>query len=89
MKKLTLNGNSLDIESLVAVALGEAEVEILPETLQKIEKSRNYIKKQVEEKKIVDGVSTGLGAKDYKVIDDYQTAKEIQSKILLSLACGV
>ncbi|MFN3315487.1 MAG: histidine ammonia-lyase [Raineya sp.] len=89
MKKLTLNGNSLDIESLVAVALGEAEVEILPETLKKIEKSRNYIKKQVEEKKIVYGVTTGFGANASKVIDDYETAKKLQRNLLLSHACGV
>lgn len=89
MKKLTLNGNSLDIESLVAVALGEAEVDILPETLQRIEKSRNYIKKQVEEKKIVYGVTTGFGANASKVIDDYETAKKLQRNLLLSHACGV
>jgi len=89
MKKLTINGNRLDIESLVAVALGEAEVQILPETLKKIQKSRDYIKKQVEEKKIVYGVTTGFGANASKVIDDYEIAKKLQRNLLLSHACGV
>jgi histidine ammonia-lyase len=89
MKKLTINGKRLDIESLVAVALGEAEVQILPETLQKIQKSRNYIKKQVEDKKIIYGVTTGFGANASKIIDDYETAKTLQRNLLLSHACGV
>jgi len=89
MKKLTINGSNLDIESLIAVAVGEAEVQILPETLKKIQKSRDYIKKQVEEKKIVYGVTTGFGANASKVIDDYEIAKKLQRNLLLSHACGV
>lgn len=89
MRKFVLNGNNLDIETLIAIALGGAEVQILPETLQKIEKSRNYIEKQVEAKKIVYGVTTGFGANASKVIDDYEMAKKLQRNLLLSHACGV
>ena len=89
MKKLTINGSNLDIESLIAVAVGEAEVQILPENLKKIQKSRDYIKKQVQGKKIVYGVTTGFGANASKVIDDYETAKKLQRNLLLSHACGV
>jgi len=89
MKSVILNGNQLDIQSVVQIAWNEAQVEILPKAYQNIEKSRKYIEKQVKDKKIVYGVTTGFGANASKVIDNYDTAKELQRNLLISHACGV
>jgi len=89
MKSVILNGNQLDIQSVVQIALNEAKVEIQPKTYQNIEKSRKYIEKQVKDKKIIYGVTTGFGANASKVIDNYDTAKELQRNLLISHACGI
>ncbi|MCS6794501.1 MAG: aromatic amino acid lyase [Raineya sp.] len=91
MKKniVILNGNKLTINEVIQVAWQGAEVRISSECYQKIQKSRDFIIKQVAEKKIIYGVTTGFGANASKVIDDYEVAKTLQKNLLLSHACGV
>ncbi|MDX1903889.1 MAG: aromatic amino acid ammonia-lyase [Thermonemataceae bacterium] len=89
MPLIELNGNQLDIATLVKVARQQAKVAIASESYQRIEKSRSYIEEQVKAKKIIYGVTTGFGANASKVIDDYEEAKELQKNLLISHASGV
>lgn len=86
---VVLNGKQLTIAEVIRVAWRGAKVCISPESYQKVQKSRDFIQRQVEERKIIYGVTTGFGANASKVIDDYEVAKTLQKNLLLSHACGV
>ncbi|PKQ68579.1 HAL/PAL/TAL family ammonia-lyase [Raineya orbicola] len=86
---VVLNGNKLSLNEVIQVAWQGAEVKIANECYAKIQKSRDFIHKQVSEKKIIYGVTTGFGANASKVIEDYEIAKKLQKNLLLSHACGV
>jgi histidine ammonia-lyase len=86
---IVLNGNKLSLNEVIQVAWQGAEVKIANECYAKIQKSRDFIQKQVAEKKIIYGVTTGFGANASKVIEDYEIAKKLQKNLLLSHACGV
>lgn len=62
MKKLQIDGESLTIEDVVAVARGNVEVVLSEQAVEKVRESRKTLEKFVKDKKIIYGVTTGFGA---------------------------
>jgi len=94
MKMISLDGESLTIEDVVAVAESRAaseggvHVKIAAEAQEKIQRARRAVEEFVERGDIVYGVTTGFGAFKDKVISPEQT-EELQRNLLMSHATGV
>lgn len=88
MREIFADGNSLTLEEVIAVSRGMAAVSLSKEAEQKVEKAREVIRRAVEEKKVIYGVTTGFGALSGVTISKEQT-KQLQINILLSHAAGV
>lgn len=93
MKTISLDGESLTIEDVVAVAKSWAatdgiQVKIATEAQKKIRRARRAVEEFVERGEIIYGVTTGFGAFKDKVISTEQT-EELQRNLLMSHATGV
>ncbi len=89
MKTISLDGESLTIEDVVAVArTEEIHVEITAEAQEKIRRARQAVEEFIEQGEIVYGVTTGFGAFKDKIISPEQT-EELQRNLLMSHAAGV
>jgi histidine ammonia-lyase len=88
MNIIYLDGLSLKIEEVIAVAYQAAKVEITAEALAKVQASRLFLETQVQAGKIIYGINTGFGLNATELIDNQATA-QLQRKLLLSHACGV
>lgn len=90
-KTVILDGESLTIETLVAVARstpGEPEVKLSPVVFDRLSKVRRLIQEAVSKQRVIYGVTTGFGALSTAVLSKGQT-KELQRNILLSHSAGV
>jgi len=88
MEKIFIDKSDLTIEEVVGIARCHIPVEILPETVTRIETSRKLVEKWVMEGRIIYGVTTGFGALSHSRITGTQT-RELQRNILMSHAAGV
>ena len=89
MKTISIDGESLTIEDVVAVArTEEIHVEITAEAQEKIRRARQAVEEFIEQGEIVYGVTTGFGAFKDKIISPEQT-EELQRNLLMSHAAGV
>ena len=61
IRHVTLNGESLKIEQVVAVARFGAKVSLSPSTFARIDASRALVDRIVKEGRTVYGISTGFG----------------------------
>ncbi|MDQ1628761.1 MAG: histidine ammonia-lyase [Actinomycetota bacterium] len=62
MRTVTVTGDALTLEDLVAVALGEARAELGPGVEDRMEPSRRVVADAVEQDRVMYGVTTGFGA---------------------------
>jgi histidine ammonia-lyase len=62
MRTVTVTGDALTLEDLVAVARGEARAELGPDVEARMEPSRAVVADAVEQDKVMYGVTTGFGA---------------------------
>jgi len=85
---ITLNGSSLTIEKLVAVARNGEKVELDPAALERIEVCRAMLEEKIEAKEIMYGVNTGIGEFSEVVLDDDQV-KEFQKYLIYNHAAGI
>jgi len=93
MKTISLDGESLTIEDVVAVAKSWVapegiHVNIATEAQGKIERARRAVEDFIEQGEIIYGVTTGFGAFKDKIISPSQT-EELQRNMLMSHAVGV
>jgi histidine ammonia-lyase len=89
MKTICLDGESLTLEDVVAVARTEGiHVKIAAGAQEKIQRARRAVEDFIEQGEIVYGVTTGFGAFKDKVISPEQT-EELQRNLLMSHAVGV
>ena len=93
MKTISLDGECLTIEDVVAVAEGwlvpeGIHVKIAAEAQEKIQRARRAVEEFIERGEIIYGVTTGFGAFKDKVISPEQT-EELQRNLLMSHAAGV
>lgn len=93
MKTISLNGESLSIEDVVAVARSRVasdgiHVKIAAEAQEKIQRARRAVEEFIERGEIIYGITTGFGAFKDKVISPEQT-EQLQRNLLMSHAVGV
>ena len=78
-----LDGNSLTIEQVVAVARFGAHVSLSPSTYEAIDASRALVERIVAEERIVYGISTGFGEFSKITIGSDRSAA-LQENLILS-----
>ncbi|MBI4098809.1 MAG: histidine ammonia-lyase [Candidatus Magasanikbacteria bacterium] len=89
MSELILTGNNLTIEDVVRVAHHhDVVVSIDPSARERLERSRFFVEKAVEQHEVVYGLTTGFGYFKNVVIDQTQVV-EMQQNLLMSHAVGV
>lgn len=91
MKKLIIDGKSLDIDSLYEVAIaqkGKLEVSISDSSKKEILRSRKYVDDIVQKAKPVYGINTGFGALSNKFIQQEDLAT-LQYNLIRSHCTGV
>lgn len=87
MQEVVLDGNSLSIEQVSAVARREAKVSLSPEARKSVQRSRGVIEKLVADNVAVYGVTTGIGEFARIRISPEQSA-ELQRRIIYSHSAG-
>ena len=71
--KVVLSGYDLTIEDIVAIGIGDKHVELDSEALNRCQQSRDFLKEEIELKRIIYGVNTSFGPMCNKIINDDQT----------------
>lgn len=87
MDQVVLDGNSLSIEQVCAVARHGAKVAIAPQAREKAQRSRDMIERSVAEGVAIYGVTTGIGEFARIRISPDQSA-ELQRRIVYSHSAG-
>jgi len=85
---LTIDGESLKLADVVAVARGGVRVALAPSALPRIVRGREYVERLLAEDAVVYGVTTGFG----KFSDVRVPASDVlalQRNLVLSHCCGV
>jgi histidine ammonia-lyase len=62
MRTVTVTGDALTLDDLVAVARGQARAALGPDVAERMERSRRVVADAVEQDKVMYGVTTGFGA---------------------------
>ncbi len=91
MYTISLDGESLTIEQVVAVAEGapgEPAVELSPEAIRKVRRAQQAVADLIARGEIAYGITTGFGAFKDRIIAPDQV-EQLQRNILMSHAVGV
>ncbi|MBW2367927.1 MAG: histidine ammonia-lyase, partial [Deltaproteobacteria bacterium] len=88
MKQIFIDKENLTIDEVTAIARENIPVDITPEAIARIERSRALLDKWVAEDRVIYGITTGFGALSDTRISKNQT-RQLQRNILLSHAAGV
>jgi len=87
-KPVTLDGHSLSISDVVAVARGDAQVALDSQALDAVRKSRTAVEAAVARGETIYGVNTGFGKLAHVRIPPEQ-ARQLQLNLIRSHASGV
>lgn len=87
-KNIVIDGNSLSVKDVVAVARKGAKVSLDDFALPEIVRSRKWAEQAVADGKVVYGITTGFGAFKNVLIDSAH-AEQLQTNLVRSHACGV
>lgn len=82
-----LDGKSLDIEKVTAVARGGEPVEVTPDAWERIRKCRAMLDEKVVKREVMYGVTTGIGELSEVVLTPEQTQK-FQRYLVYSHSAG-
>lgn len=85
---ITLDGSSLTIEKLVAIARTNETVELAPEALERIKVCRLMLEEKLANKEIMYGTNTGIGEFSETMLNDEQV-KEFQKYLIYNHAAGI
>src|SRR5512136_916705 len=85
---ITLDGSSLTIEKLVAIARFNEKVELAPSALERIRVCRAMLEEKLAAHEIMYGTNTGIGEFSERVLDDEQV-KEFQKYLIYNHAAGI
>ncbi|MCM2258725.1 MAG: histidine ammonia-lyase [Vicinamibacteria bacterium] len=85
---LVLDGLSLDLPALEAVAVGRSRVELAPSAREGVAASREVVDRAVRENRVVYGVNTGFG-NFADVVIPQDRVRELQLNLVRSHAAGV
>ena len=86
--KVILDGETLTLEQVVAVARYGATVDLHPAAKEKVLRSREYVDQLIEENRLVYGITTGFGMFSNVVISK-EDAKKLQRNLIMSHSTGV
>ncbi|MGD8406160.1 MAG: aromatic amino acid ammonia-lyase [Anaerolineales bacterium] len=85
---IILDGSSLTIEKLVAIARDNEEVELAPEALERIKICRAMLEEKLANKETMYGTNTGIGEFSEVLLNDEQV-KEFQRYLVYNHAAGI
>lgn len=85
---ITLDGSSLSIDSLVAIARGRELVDLSPQAVNRIRACRQMLETKLAAKEIMYGTNTGIGEFSEKVLSDAQV-QEFQKYLIYNHAAGI
>jgi histidine ammonia-lyase len=85
---ITLNGSSLTIEKIVAIARDCEQVKLAPASLERIKACRAMLEDKLANKEIMYGTNTGIGEFSEKILTDKQV-KEFQKYLIYNHAAGI
>jgi len=85
---IILDGKSLTIEKLVAIARYNEKVELAPESLEAIKKCRAMLEKKLKAREIMYGTNTGIGELSEVVLSDEQV-EQFQRYLIYNHAAGI
>lgn len=85
---ITLDGSSLTIEKLVAIARDNEKVELAPEALERIKVCRAMLEEKLAKKEVMYGTNTGIGEFSETMLNDEQV-KEFQKYLIYNHAAGI
>lgn len=85
---IVLDGSSLTIEKLVAIARDNEKVQLASEALERIKVCRAMLEEKLANKEIMYGTNTGIGEFSEKVLNDDQV-KEFQRYLVYNHAAGI
>lgn len=84
---MKIDGRSISLAQLNAIALGNEPIELTSKSRERIRKSRGVIEKILERGDVVYGISTGFGKlSDVKIASD--ELRQLQLNLVRSHACG-
>jgi histidine ammonia-lyase len=83
IQTVTIDGNSLTIEEVVAVARYNAKVSLHPLAYEKMQASRNLVERVIEEGKPTYGINTGFGEFS-KISINLEDISTLQKNLILS-----
>jgi histidine ammonia-lyase len=86
--KVILDGETLNLEQVVAVARYGAQVDLHSTAREKVLRSREYVDQLIEENQLVYGITTGFGMFSDIVISK-EDAKKLQRNLIMSHSTGV
>lgn len=85
---IILNGSSLMIEKLAAIARDNEKVELAPEALERIKVCRAMLEEKLANKEVMYGTNTGIGEFSETMLNDEQV-KEFQKYLIYNHAAGI
>lgn len=85
---ITLDGSSLTVEKLVAIARFNEKVELAPEALERIKICRAMLEDKLARKEVMYGTNTGIGEFSETMLNDEQV-KEFQKYLIYNHAAGI
>ncbi|MBI5935115.1 MAG: aromatic amino acid lyase [Chloroflexi bacterium] len=85
---ITLDGSSLTIEKLVAIARFGEKVELAPQALERIKVCRAMLEEKLANKEVMYGTNTGIGEFSETMLNDEQV-KEFQKYLIYNHAAGI
>jgi histidine ammonia-lyase len=85
---ITLDGSSLTVEKLVAIARFNEKVELAPEALGRIKVCRAMLEDKLAKKEVMYGTNTGIGEFSETMLNDEQV-KEFQRYLVYNHAAGI
>ena len=88
MKNIKISGEDLTFTQVEHVVRGEAKISLDKEVKKRVNSARRIIKKAIDNKKEIYGVTTGFGALSGTFISK-DKRKQLQRNIILSHSAGV
>ena len=85
---ITITGKNLTIEDIVAVARHGEQVELHPDSIDRITRCRAFLDERIEAGEIMYGVNTGIGEFSEVVLDDQQV-QDFQKYLIYNHAAGI
>jgi histidine ammonia-lyase len=85
---ITIDGSSLTVEKLVAIARNNERIELAPEALERIKICRAMLEDKLAKKEIMYGTNTGIGEFSEKILN-HEQVKEFQKYLIYNHAAGI